>query len=110
MSLGSIASRWIVGNGDCGPHAEAVRDLLDAGDDGGTPPLSYAVEELRASGATPERATRDAAPFTDVDELEPWNRWVLALLVLVGADEVEARRLRAERLGRPTWDPGTWKT
>lgn len=109
MSLGSIASRWIVGNGDCGPYADQVRALLDAGDDGTTPPLADAVAELRAAGATPERATRDAAPFTDIDPLEPWNRWVLALLVLVGADEEEARRLRAERNRRPTWDPGTWK-
>ncbi len=110
MSLGSIASRWVVGNGDAAPHADEVRRLLEAGDDGSTPPLSYAVDELRAAGATPERATRDAAPFTDVDELEPWNPWVLALLVLVGADADEARRMRAEQLGRPVWDPGTWKT
>ncbi len=110
MGLGSIACRWVVGNGDCGPYAETVRQLLDDGDDGTTPPLADAVAELRAAGATPDTATKAAAPYTDDDELEPWNRWILALLVLVGADEGEARRLRAQRLKRPTWDPGTWRT
>ncbi len=109
-SLQGIAARWIVGNGDCAPYARAVRDLLDAGDDGTTMPLSYAVAEIRQVGASRDTLSRAAARFTDDDELEPHNRWILALLVLAGADEGEARQLRAERNRRPTWDPGTWQT
>lgn len=110
QALQSIAARWVIGNGDQAGLANDIRRLLDDGDDGATWPLSEALAELWAVGATPDVATRAAAVFTDVDELEPWNRWKLALLVLAGADKLEAHRLRAQRLGRPTWDPGTWRT
>lgn len=93
-TLQSVATRWVVGNGDQAATCGDIRRLLDTGDDGTTPPLADAVAELVAVGATPEVTTRAAAVFTDVDELEPNNRWKLALLVLAGADEVKAREWR----------------
>lgn len=94
-SLQSIAARWVAGDGDQAGTADDIRRLLDGGDDGRTWPLSEALAELWAVGAAPEVATRAAAVFTDDDELEPNNRWKLALLVLAGADEQQARAWRA---------------
>lgn len=92
--LQSIATRWVVGDGDQADTADDVRRLLDAGDDGTARPLADALAELRSVGAGPDVATKAAARFTDVDELEPNNRWKLALLVLAGADEQQARQWR----------------
>lgn len=103
-SLQGIVVRHVAGVGDQRDTAEALRAALDA-DALDAPEVAAAVAELR-SRATANGLNMAAAVMYG----NPNRARELRLLVLIGADLDEARRLWAEHQAKPTWDPGAWRT
>lgn len=100
-SLGAIAGRHIVGNGDQAATADALQAALLSDDPSG-PELDAALAEMRATSTDPQAYVMAAAVATEVRD--PTEVLVLRLFELAGVDLDEARAWRQAHPG------GGWRT
>ncbi len=100
-SLGAVANRHVVGNGDQEATCDALQAALESDNPSG-PEVDAALAEMRARSTDPQAWLTAAAVFSEVRD--PTEVLVLRLFELGGVDLDEARKWRAAHPG------GGWRT